>query len=80
MFAVPVTTTPSLRIGTPKELFSGRFAINTGTGPRPVYDITRDGRRFLMFEETGDGAQVVPPRFVVVQNWTEELQRLVPTN
>lgn len=81
MFAVPVTTTPSLRIGDPKELFSGRFAVNSGTGPRPVYDVTRDGRRFLMLQDANDGSQSVPAlRFIVVQNWTEDLKRLVPAN
>jgi hypothetical protein len=43
--------------------------MNTGNAPRPVYDVPRDGRRFLMLEDAGNGAQVVPAgRFVVVQN------------
>jgi serine/threonine-protein kinase len=81
MFAVPVTTTPSLHIGSPTELFSGRFTINTGSGPRPVYDMTRDGKRFLMMQDAADASQAAPaPRLIVVQNWFEELKRLVPTN
>ena len=41
------------------------------------YDVTRDGNRFLMVKDeaaTGTAAQII-----VVQNWFEELKRLVPT-
>ena len=38
-----------------------------------------DGKRFLMIKE-GSGPDQPPRRtIVVVQNWTEELKRLVPT-
>jgi serine/threonine-protein kinase len=43
------------------------------------YDVALDGLRFLAIKEgTGDAAN--PIEIVIVQNWTEELQRLVPTN
>jgi serine/threonine-protein kinase len=43
------------------------------------YDVALDGQRFLAIKEgTGDAAN--PIEIVIVQNWTEELQRLVPTN
>jgi serine/threonine-protein kinase len=80
MFAVPVTTTPSLRIGAPKEVFSGPFAINAGSGPRPLYGVTHDGRRFLMLEDAAGSDVVSAPRFIVVQHWIEELKRLALTN
>jgi serine/threonine-protein kinase len=81
MLTVTMTTTPSLHIGAPKELFSGRFAMNAGTGPRPIYDVTRDGRRFLMLQDAPDASQVAPsPRLIVVQNWFAELTRLLPTD
>ena len=40
-------------------------------------DVSPDGQRFLMIREDGlaDRSEAV-----VVQNWTEELKRLVPTN
>ncbi len=44
----------------------------------PKYDISPDGKRFLMMkeEETArDQSQIN-----VILNWTEELKRLVPTN
>jgi hypothetical protein len=40
------------------------------------YDVTPDGRRFLMVRDDDD---VESTRIVVVLNWSEELKRLVPT-
>jgi hypothetical protein len=41
-----------------------------------AYDVSPDGRRFLMVEEVARAAAA--PTIVVVQNWTEELKRRVP--
>ena len=48
-----------------------------GTGGR-TYDVSPDGRRFLMVQQRD--AQPQPPitHVVLVQNWLEELKRLVP--
>ncbi len=49
------------------------------TGRR--FDIAPDGQRFLMVKPGGaptDDATAAPD-LVLVQNWFEELQRLVPT-
>jgi hypothetical protein len=43
------------------------------------YDVAADGR-FIMIPQTGDTTSGAAPGIVVVQNWTEELKRLVPTN
>jgi hypothetical protein len=44
------------------------------------YDVSPDGRRFLMIKEGGGTDQTAaPPQIIVVQHWTEELKRLVPT-
>ena len=67
MVAVRVDTSPTFRIGTPDILFSARY--------RPVYDVDRNGQRFLMLKP----AETPPGVFHVVVNWTEELKRLVPT-
>ena len=42
------------------------------------YDVSVDGRRFLMLKESDSQKDV--PNLIVVQNWFEELKRLVPTN
>jgi len=62
---------------TPTTLFEGPYGHNhTGR----TYDIAPDGKRFLMIKAVGDADQTaVPTSLVVVQNWGEELKRLVPT-
>jgi len=42
------------------------------------FDIANDGVRFLMVRIEADFAQL--SEFIVVQNWFEELERLVPTD
>jgi serine/threonine-protein kinase len=44
------------------------------------YDVSPDGRRFLMIKEGGPSGTASPASLVVVQHWFEELKRLVPTN
>ena len=45
----------------------------------PVYDVTADGQRFLMVREgAGSEGEAAPVSIVVVENWVEELKRLVP--
>jgi hypothetical protein len=75
MFAVSMATAPTLKIETPVQLFQGHDYVAATGSPRPQYDVTADGQRFLML--TAD-AYAARPRLVVVQNWFEELKRLVP--
>jgi hypothetical protein len=45
-----------------------------------MYDVSPDGQQFLMIKEASSTNQTAaPPSLVIVQNWTEELKRLVPT-
>ena len=44
--------------------------------PRRVYDISPDGQHFVMIRGEGETG---PTGFKVVQNWFQELKRLVPT-
>jgi serine/threonine-protein kinase len=75
MIAVRVTTSPALVVGAPQVLFTGRFFLQpSGGSPRPQFDVTADGQRFLMIESE----RVAQPRIVIVQNWFEELRRLLP--
>ncbi len=81
MFAVPVTSSPALKVGTPVQLFQGRYFIAPTGSPRPQYDVSADGRQCLMLgPPAGADAALARPRIVVVQNWFEELKRLVPKN
>jgi eukaryotic-like serine/threonine-protein kinase len=79
MFAAPVTTVPTFKVGTPVQLFQRRYYVAPSGSPRPQYDVSADGQRFLMLAPTtGTDAALARPRIVVVQNWFEELKRLVP--
>ena len=62
----------------PVLLFSGSF-FGAATVDTHSYDVARDGR-FLMIQRDGaTEASNSPARIIVVQNWFEELKRLVPT-
>ena len=74
--AVPVRTQPSFDPGQEVELFRGTYLVN-GPGHRP-FDVMPDGKRFVLIK-TADGTDgFAAPEIVVVQNWVEELRRLVP--
>ena len=44
-----------------------------------MFDVAPDGR-FLMLKPSGRAAGAPQKNIIVVQNWFEELKRLVPTN
>ncbi|MEP6917208.1 MAG: hypothetical protein ABJC89_16265 [Acidobacteriota bacterium] len=50
-----------------------------GTGGR-TYDVAPDGRRFLMIQQRDPLPQPPITHVVLVQNWLDELKRLVPGN
>ncbi len=77
LMRVPIVTTPVFSPGTAEVLFQGAYFWGAGLTGR-AYDIAPDGQRFLMIKESGETAG--EQRIVVVENWFEELKRLVPTN
>ena len=80
MMAVDVVLGNTFAVGKPRVLFekpSVRFP--QGLGGR-VYDVTPDGKRFIMNQQTDDDSQPPITEIVLVQNWVEELKRLAPTN
>ena len=80
MWAVPIETEPTFRALSPALLFQGPYvAAPLGRAP---FDVDPDGGRFLMRRPAGptpanDAAEL---ELIVVQNWFEELERLVPAN
>ncbi len=79
MMAVTVETEPSFRAGLPKELFRDDYSF---MGPGQAWDISPDGKRFLMMKEiAADESEAVTPRRInVVLNWFEELKERVPVH
>ncbi len=77
MMAVPVEPGSSLRAGSAEVLFQNGY-FNRLEGRE--YDLSPDGQRFLRLRAgaaTTDTDTV--PEAILVQNWFDELQRLVPT-
>ena len=59
----------------PNEISSGDYLF--GSSGRN-YDISVDGTKFLMVKRADDDRR--EGKIVVVQNWLEELKRLVPVD
>ena len=60
----------------------GRLTLDSADLSSRTFDVVADGR-FLMFsavEESAAPKASAPPGIMVVQNWSEELKRLVPTH
>jgi serine/threonine-protein kinase len=79
LMEVPIEGTARFAAGPPRVVIKGPneyFSPQYGRS----YDVSRDGQRFLMMQNarTTEGRTVQPP-LVVIQHWTEELKRLVPT-
>jgi len=76
LMRVPVELQPRFTAGTPTKVLEGLYYRG---GPGRAYDVSPDGERFLMIKESDpSGDAISPPSIVVVQNWFEELKRLVP--
>jgi hypothetical protein len=59
----------------------GGLAVGEWRSPGRTYDVSPDGKRFLMIKEAAStNTTSPPPELIVVQHWFEELKRLVPTN
>jgi hypothetical protein len=71
MMVVEAEIDGELRLEEPRMLFEKSLAW-------PLYDVAADGQRFVMIEE-GEPQPTIT-ELILVQNWGEELKRLVPTN
>jgi serine/threonine-protein kinase len=80
LMRVGVERAPSWAATTPTLLVKEGYFMNPGGFPGRAYDVSPDGQRFLMIKEAGGADQTAAPAsLIVVQHWTEELKRLVPT-
>jgi len=77
LMTVPIETTTAFSIGKARKLLDDRYFFGSVYFQGRTYDISPDGRRFLMIKpvaEVGDDSS--NSQVVVVLNWTEELKRL----
>ena len=70
--AVPVKTQPSFQVGKPTELFDVRGVSDM----TPSYDVTRNGKRFLINRSVGEGK---PGYVLVIANWEALLKHSAVT-
>jgi eukaryotic-like serine/threonine-protein kinase len=81
MMAVAVSTTPKFTAGRPQELWKGHYShgMSSSCGPPGAtssnYDVTADGKRFLMIKDE-DQDRATSKQIVVVLGWANELNRL----
>jgi len=74
LLGAPVAPETAFKAGTPKVVVqSPVFAAFI----QRSYDVSPDGRRFLVIERV-EGAVSQSPSITVVLNWTEELKKLLP--
>ncbi len=78
VMAIEVDTDGGFRFGQPTQLFAGNYVANPG-GVRQ-YHVGPDGRFLMMRDATQPTDNENLTQVVLVQNWFEELRRLVPVN
>ena len=77
LMVTPIETEPTFASGTPEFLLSTSGYTNRRS-PR-FYDISPDGRLFLLTRGTADDSST-QPQIVVIQNWHQELLERVPVD
>ena len=81
MMAVSVSTAQAFNAGRPQELWKGHYShgMSSSCGAPGAtssnYDVTSDGKRFLMVKDD-DADRAISSQVVVVQGWAQELSRL----
>ena len=78
MMRVPVETEPTFTAGDPEVLFETQYYFARS---RRTYDLAPDGQRFLMVKDaapTDESVALAQSQIVLVENWFDELKRLVP--
>jgi serine/threonine-protein kinase len=77
LMAMAVETESGFRAGTPQRLFQGSYEAPQQF--RQAYDVSPDDQRFIMIKRV-EVDYADQPQIIVVQNWLEELERLVPVD
>jgi serine/threonine-protein kinase len=79
LMSVPVGRGNTWTSGAPAKVIEGPYFVETSTGGVRSYDASADGKRFLTVKQSSAAGQTgSQAKLIVVQNWLEELKRLVP--
>ena len=77
LMIVTIQTDPIFKAGSAKVWFEEPYFVGTAGYLGRTYDISPDGRRFLVIKESDEAS--APMSMTVVLNWFEELKARVPT-
>jgi Tol biopolymer transport system component len=77
LMAVAVDITSGFRADAPRALFEGRYVTGANA---PNYDVAPDGEHFVFVRARGGDEGGGGGRLILVENFFEELRRLVPVN
>jgi hypothetical protein len=77
LMSVPVSRGTTWTAGSPARVLEGRYYRGVSTNVSRTYDVSVDGRRFLMIKPATVDQTAPPASIVVVENWMDELRRLV---
>jgi eukaryotic-like serine/threonine-protein kinase len=77
IMVVPVTNPQTPSFGDPQLVVAGPYPAPFGGRQ---FDVSPDGRRFLLLKAAENRSSHASSQLVIVQNWFDELQRLVPTD
>ena len=80
MMVVPIDTGQGFAPGTPEVVFGGASYRVFGPPFLMNYDLSPDGDRFLMIKTGATSDTAESTQAILVQNWFEELTRLVPVD
>jgi serine/threonine-protein kinase len=76
VMSVPISTATTFEPAAPRKVFDGAaFAGDGSSASGRTYDVAADGRFLMIKRATPDSGG---PSLVVVQNWFEELDHLLP--
>jgi serine/threonine-protein kinase len=77
LMGVQVGAGPAWTASAPRQILHAGYSRGNFAAAS-TYDISPDGKRFLMIKRVEDKGESDPVTLVVVQNWFEDLKRLVP--
>jgi Tol biopolymer transport system component len=73
LMAVGVTRGDGITFGAPRRVFAGTFVVASSDDEPRAYDVSPDGKRFLMLVQQATAPP--PPAFQVLLNWVSDLKR-----
>ena len=77
---VAVKAGETFGVSAPEQVLPGEgFRLGAQGAPYRTYDVSSDGRRFLVLKGASTPqSRSTGPSMIVIQNWSEELKRRVP--